>query len=494
MDRRRFLKDSGRAALAAAGLGVARAVSPLPHLAGRTVRVRGRVHAAGKGLPGVAISDGLSIVMTGPDGTYELVSSAARRFVQVSVPSGYRVPVHPTGTARFFVPLAPDDSGEASASFEFERLPRDDARHAILVLGDIQTQDADEVRWFHEQAVPDILETRRSLDGQEVLGLAMGDIMYDNLEFFPDYERAVSRIGVPFFQVVGNHDVDQHEPVDERSSRTFESYFGPRYYSFDRGAIHYVVLDDIFWHGDGYIGYLDLEQLVWLQADLARIETGRTVVVALHIPALGSYFRRDGRSKPDTTRSVTNRDALFRLLEPYRAHVLAGHMHESEHLFEGQRHEHVVGAVCGAWWSGPICGDGTPCGYAVYEVRGEEVGWRYKSAGRPASEQMRVYPRGTDPASRDEILVNIWDWDPGWQVFWYEEGVRRGALAQRKGFDPLSVELHRGPDLPARRKWVEPYPTEHLFYAAASRRARRITIEARDRFGRVYTAEIAGTP
>ena len=31
--------------------------------------------------------------------------------------------------------------------------------------------------------------------------------------------------------------------------------------------------------------------------------------------------------------------------------------------------------------------------------------------------------------------------------------------------DPLSMELHTGPDLPPRRTWVEPYVTDHLFSA-----------------------------
>jgi hypothetical protein len=72
---------------------------------------------------------------------------------------------------------------------------------------------------------------------------------------------------------------------------------------------------------------------------------------------------------------------------------------------------------------------------------------------------------------------------------WYEDGERRGALERRVARDPLSVELHEGPELPPRRKWVEPYPTGHLFYARVSREARRITIEATDRFGRVHTVQ-----
>ena len=33
-------------------------------------------------------------------------------------------------------------------------------------------------------------------------------------------------------------------------------------------------------------------------------------------------------------------------------------------------YEHNHGTVCGGWWTGPICEDGTPRGYGVYEVDG----------------------------------------------------------------------------------------------------------------------------
>jgi hypothetical protein len=315
--------------------------------------------------------------------------------------------------------------------------------------------------------------------------------MFDNLELFPQWERAVARMGIPFFQVVGNHDIVFAERTDERSNVTFERHFGPTYYSFDRGAVHYVVLDDVMWHGAGYLGYVDERQLTWLAADLARVEPGRPVVVFVHIPAQSTRGRRNGERTPGIGESVANREALYRLLEPYAAHVMSGHTHENDHVFEGRVHEHVHGTVCGAWWSGPICWDGTPNGYGVYDVRGEELRWRYKPTGFDASHQMRVYAHGADPRAPDEIIANVWGWDPQWKVVWYEDGTPRGAMSRRTGLDPLSVTLHTGPELPARRKWVESTQTAHLFYAPASRVAREIRVEATDRWGRVYTSTVA---
>jgi len=496
LDRRAFLKAG---ALGAASLFLPESIRgelpplrlrPLPAPA-RPLRIRGQGRSEGRGVGDVPVSDGWDVVTTERDGTFELISSADRDFLRVSVPSGFRIPGNPSGTARFYRPISPDGAGQMGAVFDLERLEESDENHTVLLLADIQTQDAQEMTWFHEQTVPDVQETLRGLGNPEAFGIADGDIMYDHLELYPGFESAVSGMGIPFFQVVGNHDLDQESGIDEDSTRTFTGRFGPRYYSFDRGAVHYVVLDDVFWHGSGYLGYLGSDQLRWLENDLRFVEEGRPVLLACHIPVLGGRHGRTGQPYPTPGISVSNRRVLYRLLEPYQAHILTGHTHENEHVFEEGTHEHVVAAVCGAWWSGPICGDGTPNGYAVYEVRGEEVTWRYKSTGLPFDHQLRVYPHGSDPTAPDEIVANVWDWDPAWSVVWYEDGERRGEMARRGGTDPLSEELHRGEDLPPRRTWVEPFPVGHLFFAPASREAREIRVEATDRFGRVYSAVLA---
>ncbi|MDP2496794.1 MAG: calcineurin-like phosphoesterase family protein [Candidatus Palauibacterales bacterium] len=454
------------------------------------VRVRGRVVGPDGGLEGVAVTDGLDVVTTGEDGRFRLAAGAARGFVYVSIPSGYRIPRSSTGTARFYRRLDPG-AEEQEVLFELQPLRVSDEEHAFLLLADIQTETPEEMARFHERTVPDLKETVADLGAVPTFGLACGDIMYDRLELFDRYERAVSRIDLPFFQAVGNHDLDMEAATDIGSTATFTRRFGPRYYSFDRGAVHYVVLDDVHWHGRGYLGYLDRDQLTWLENDLRHVEPGRRVVVALHIPVLGTSHLRVGRDEPVLRRAVTNRDRLYELLEPYRAHIVSGHTHENEHSFQGPVHEHVSGTVSGAWWTGPICADGTPSGYSVYRARGEHLEWRYRATGRSADHQLRTYPAGSDPQAPDEFVANVWDWDPEWTVVWYEGADRRGRMARRTGRDPLSVELHRGEEKPEKRPWVDPYSTRHLFYAPAPESDAEVVVEATDRFGRTYSARLS---
>ncbi|GMV07290.1 MAG: hypothetical protein AMXMBFR53_35650 [Gemmatimonadota bacterium] len=496
VDRRSFL---AMAAGAVASPAVAERILVDPYARiprvrrGTPLRVRGRVTSRGRGVAGVAVSDGLAVVRTDREGRYEIPSSSDRDFVRVSVPPGYRIPRNATGTARFYHPLAADGRRDVQAAFELERLDGDDARHAFLLLPDVQTEDPWEMDRFHEQTVPDVQATVRALGDRAAFGVACGDIMFDDLSLYPEYERGVERMGIPFFQVVGNHDLDQEGRTDEASTATFSRHFGPRYYSFDRGAVHYVVLDDVFWFGTGYLGYLDRDQLAWLEADLALVEPGRPVVVCLHIPVLGTQHLRRFESRPGQAASVNNREALARVLEAYPAHVLSGHTHENDHNREMGFHEHVSGTVCGAWWSGPICGDGTPNGYSVYEIDGEEVRWRYKGTGLPADHQLRAYLPGSDPRAPQELVANVWDADDGWSVTWYEDGERKGLMARRVGADPVSLVIHPGDQLPPRRPWVDPYP-RYLFYAPVSASAREVRVEATDRFGRTYSAVAGPVP
>jgi hypothetical protein len=459
-------------------------------------QVSGRVVAGGTGLGGVAVTDGWTVVETDADGRFSFRSGPQQPFVYITVPSGTRIPQNEPGTARFYRRIDPDDSGRFTAQFDLQNTERPATEHAFVVLADPQTEDEAEIEKLHAETVPDVQETVQSLGDVPAFGVGNGDIMFDNLELFPDYERAVQRMGIPFWQVVGNHDLDFDSPTDAGSTRTFERHFGPRYYSFDRGDVHYVVLDDVFWPGsdgygsgtDDYIGHIDDAQLHWLQQDLGRLEEGRTVIVFAHIPALSTAFRRRGSDSPSPGGQIMNRQAVYDLLDPFDAHMIFGHVHENEHRFVDGRHEHVVGAACGAWWSGPICWDGAPKGYAVYEIDGTDVSWRYQATGHDADHQMRLYPPGTDANGTGELVANVWDADPAWTVVWFEDGVRRGEMERRVGTDPLSEKLHRGEDTPAKRSWVEPMPTNHLYYAATSNDATRFRVEATDRFGRTYTA------
>jgi len=485
--RRQFLR---RIAGAGAAIGLPAAFGGTPAAATTNVRIRGRVQAKGEGVEGVPVTDGRRIVDTAADGSFELLSSTRQPFVYLSVPAGYRMPTRPTGTAQFYRPIAPDGDGEMNVQFDLAPLRRSDEQHAFLVLADPQTQTEADMQQFRDAVVPAVQDTVAALGDQALFGVTCGDITFDSPELYPQYEAAVQDMGVPFLQVLGNHDMDYGAPSDDGSAQTYRDQFGPTYYSFDRGAVHYVVLDNVFWNQHEYFGYIDDTQLAWLAADLERVEAGRPVVVFQHIPAYSTLSIREGKDRPKITEMVTNRSALYELLAPYDAHLCAGHTHEHEHVLREGVHEHIHGAACGAWWTADICFDGTPRGYGVYEVDGTELSWRYQSADHASDYQLRVYGRGADPTAPNEVVANVWDWDPEWTVMWYEDGVRRGPMAKRVGRDPRAVALFED-DPPERFPWIRPGRTGHLFYAPVASDHGRLRVEVVDRFGRTYTAELS---
>lgn len=122
--------------------------------------------------------------------------------------------------------------------------------------------------------------------------------------------------------------------------------------SFDHGAAHFIVLDDIEWIGaDGerrghYRGGLDETQLAFVRRDLEMVPEDQLIVLFMHVPLF----------------DVGNPQALYRLIEerPFTLSV-SGHTHTQAHRFLGaedgwrgpEPHHHDVHVtVSGSWWSG----------------------------------------------------------------------------------------------------------------------------------------------
>jgi len=423
-----------------------------------------------QGVAGVVVSDGLSSVATTASGEFELVSDTRARFVNLSLPRGYEVP------PRFYEPLVFDAAGEARVAFDLDVAEDDGERHKFLGFGDTQIGNESDVRKL-QHATADV--AKLAARERFAFGVTCGDLVDDALDLFDDYKACVKTIGAPFFQVVGNHDLDAERSAT-RDTRAYERHFGPAYYSFNRGVVHYVVLNDVFWIGGGYIGFISDEQLSWLASDLGHVERGSPVVVFAHIPFSCTVSERIGGKIAPHESQVTNRARVLELLEPFAARFITAHTHENEHVFHDKVHEHVLGTVCGAWWTGPICWDGTPNGFHVFEARGETLSWHFRATGQSPDVQARLYEPGADPSRPHEWIANVWNWDPEWTVVWYEGGDRRGEMSRARGLDPMAVSLYQGEYKPLQRgDWVEPILTDHLFYAHGA----NITVEITDRFG-----------
>ena len=457
----------------------------------KSVTVSGKVTAQGKGIANVVVSDGYSVVKTDVGGRYTFQSAFQSSFVFISLPSGYVIERQANGSAALYQKIN-KKKNTSTYHFELQLAKESDHAHHFIVWADPQIQREEEADLLLSETVPDTIETIKSLKSPHVFGVGCGDLIWDQHQLSSKYNQAVQQTNIPFFQVFGNHDADLEQRSDEKSTATFSEMYGPQYYSFNRGLVHYVVLNDVFFIGKDkeYIGYVTENQLAWLEKDLQFVPKGSTVVVFQHIPSFTRHFERHPEEK-SLGAMVSNRKYLYKLLEPYRAHLMSGHTHFNENVILSENlYEHCHGTVCGAWWSGPICQDGTPSGYGVYHVKGHDISWHYKGTGLSKDIQFRVYKKGEHPDYPTNWSVNIWNWDEQWKAVWLEDGVEKGALVRVRAKDPLSIQLHEGPKLPVKRKWVEPDLTDHLFLFNPSEQAKEITVLVTDRFGNSYTEVI----
>ncbi len=180
----------------------------------------------------------------------------------------------------------------------------------IVVLGDLGYPDSDQraVRKYWSRVEHDLI-------------LIPGDVAYQSgtrrefdRNFFRPYEHILRH--VPVFPAAGNHDNKTADGGPFREVFQLPENGGEagreRWYSFDWGAIHIVVLDTDRIHP---------RQVEWLQADLAKTDLSWKIVV-LHRPPFSSGMHGS---------SLHVRNAFVPIFERNKVQlVFSGHDHNYE--------------------------------------------------------------------------------------------------------------------------------------------------------------------
>ena len=500
----------------------------------------GQLDSGEPGIAGVRVSNGVAVVTTDEEGRYRLpVDDDAIIFI--TKPRGYATPVNRHMLPRFYYIHQPEGSPEGmryagieptgalpdEINFPLVERPEPNRFEAIL-FADTQPQTDRELDYIRDDVVSELIGT------DAAFGMTMGDILFDDLSMFPRYNALIAQIGIPWYNVPGNHELNFEAEDDRHSLETFKRYFGPPYYAFEYAEALFVVLDNIEYKGNGeadpgdvrgsggYEASISRDQLRWLKNELAHVDNDRLIFVATHAP-LGSEFG---------SYTTANREGLFRLLEGRpNLYSVAGHTHTTDHVYFGKEdgfagpgtfHHHVLATVSGSWWSGPFDErgvavsdqrDGTPNGYHVLEVDATDARVRFKGAGKPADYQMRIvfdvahHQLRADAVrdfkagqlldgrlSQDElpaasIVVNLFDGGPRSKVSYrVGEGEYR-ALERSLRKDPYMLEQfarHRD----VKKSWVEATVSTHLFEAdlddSLPPGTHTVTVHAEDEFGRVH--------
>lgn len=471
-----------------------------------------------KGIAGVAISNGTDVVQTAADGSYTLPAGADNIFFVIK-PAGYRVPVNGLNQPQFYYIHKP--SGSPALQYKgveptrklpdrinFPLIPavqNDEFR--MLVFGDPQPYDTTEVDYFYRGLV-------RELEGVEGVefGLSLGDLVGDNLDLFMPYKKAVSHVGIPWYNVMGNHDENYDVKHDSLSDESFERHFGPATYAFNHGKVHFIVLDDILYPdprgGDGYWGGFREDQFRFMENDLKFVPKDHLIVLAFHIP----ISEREGWGAfrgPD-------RDRLFRLLQnfPYTLSMSAHTHFQSQDFFtrkegwlQDKPHHHFnVAASCGDWYSGPLDAQGVPMatmrdgtrkGYVFLNFSGNRFTFDYKVAGEPADYQFELYVPKTVKATRyssAQFAANFFIGAKTDSVFFRVDGGAWKPMRYTEAFDPSYMKLLYEYDFsenpPSGRRPSNPDLCNHLWVARVPVKLEpgmhEIELKGIDMFGREH--------
>ncbi|WP_278035107.1 calcineurin-like phosphoesterase family protein [Flavobacterium nitratireducens] len=508
----------------------------IPDISGKNIK--GVVYSNGKGVPGVVVSDGYEVTVTDSEGRYYLSSLKKAGFVFISVPGNYEVTN--TGSApQFFKRVS--NSLDVIEQRDFSLLKVDNDKHVVLSLADWHLANRNnDLEQFTSKVLPDINATinKYSSDGTKVYALTLGDLTWDGYWYsnnfgLNEYVPYMNKINAPVFNLIGNHDNDPYFANDWDAENKYRDVLGPTYYSFNLGKVHYVVLDSVEYINTGgtqgtigsrnYNERLTNNQLEWLKKDLATITDKSTpIVLAIHTP-LYKQPSLDANGNQINTVDLLNGDVLKNIVSEFtKVHVLSGHTHINYTVEEGNIMEHNTAAICATWWwtgksgyaNNHICKDGSPGGYGIWKMNGNDIKWLYKSIGYTEDYQFRAYdlnsvhitsakyaPNSTDallapysdvyaaPSSNNEVLINVWGYDVQWKIE-VTENNQPLKVSRVKEKDPLHIISYEALRLNAGATPTDAFETEktpHFFKVKATTVNSTLTIKVTDRFGNVYT-------
>ncbi len=380
------------------------------------------------GLRGVRVSDQRSVTATDRKGRWVLPAHEEAVYFVIK-PQGYMTRLSEDNLPRFYYlhketeqlelqgPTVPR-SGPLPASIDFPLTRQiEPDRFEVIVMGDPQPRDIEEVQFYTHDVLEELIGTPAAFV------ITLGDISFDNHTLYPAINRVSGAVGIPFYNTLGNHDANYDGRDTYEHYETWRTFFGPRYYSFDYGPVHFVILADVLFPegGTSYITGLEETQLDWLEEDLSYVPADRLVVLTMHIPL--------GRASqiPDFGRLYELlRDRPHTLSFSAHTHTLTnGFLDEDDGWPGAEPHHHVnAGATCGRWWAGnrdetdiphASCSDGTPNGYFVVTFDGTGYTTRFKAARRPADYQMQI--QAPDEVARirladTPVLVNVFNGSP----------------------------------------------------------------------------------
>lgn len=388
------------------------------------------------GVAGVVVSNGCNTVLTDSAGDYQ-ISLAPTEILFISKPADYSTPVDENNIPQFFYRHYPngtpneitgtsvewlwpviEPTGILPDSIDFPLFPSTMANENFLAHGfaDTQAQYGTGQDMVREELVNPLIGNPYGVK----FGLTVGDVVFDNLGLYERHKAMMGLMDIPQWYLPGNHDMNFESPNGYFANETYKKHFGPTYYSFDYGNVHFVMLNNVEYAGEGkefgrseYRGYINPIQLQWLQSDLNHIPPEKLLVIASHIPLIAEAD--DGISEPTAGPNTENFSELLQILEPFE-HIygLAGHDTSNSFKVEVNHNHgwtgspwiaHTLAEVRGSGWvRGPkdlrgvrdaMMEDGNPNGFYVLKFNNTKL-----------TPEFIPFPSGPDGTNRMRIMLD----------------------------------------------------------------------------------------
>lgn len=518
--------------------------------------VSGRIIADGKGVAGVPVSDGYTIVTTDKAGRYTLETDKKLGYIFYTLPAGYEPDTLKAACEPAIWAHLDNANPDSDEIHDFELFPADNRKFDLVVVTDIHLADrADDIAQFKAGFMPRIREYVKQSE-VPVYTVALGDLSWDRYWYTngygpSDFTETLREVEYPtlFFPVTGNHDNDPAIPegpdTDFKASEPFRRNMAPSYYSFNLGDAHIVVLDDIVYKNEfnpqrkyakgivgnrNYDGYITDEQLDWLRRDLELVaDKSKPLVICMHIPAWRLTFDGKFTAYPSQGKNGENSIKLAETVKDFeKVRVLTGHTHFNTHVTAPDYpniHEDNVSALCCIFWNTKavggrdICSDGSPAAFKVYSFDGKNFTSKFEGIAECDRKPFRIYdmntvkntygndslyikyietyPKRTDYSKFDDnmVLINIFDYEDAGIVTVSEEGEIL-PVERLMADDPMQIAAY--PVELFRQLGKAPVNdavrvNNHMFIARAKTADRPVTVTYTDAYGHT-TTEILERP
>ena len=504
---------------------------------------------AGSPLEGVSVSDGVKTTKTDANGCYYLSSARKYGYVMISQPRGYKSPLN-RSTPQFFRRVGSDKNVPEMNNFVLE--PFDAGTHKAIFFTDchLANRSSNDVQQFRTGFKAELqrAESEAKSSGTPLVALCLGDSSWDeywySLLYQPQsFKEELSGFDIPVYVIPGNHDNDPYVSSDLLSEAPFRRAFGPCYFSFDFGDIHYVCMDNTVFTNkggaDGTVGDLSYsskftsDELRWLRADLQNAPSDCRIVLGVHCHfSTRTYLPDSSHSGPWFNYNMPQSDltALLNYAGKRPLEIVSGHTHQRyTNYFSDTRREQNIAAVCASWWwvgkytngRSNLCQDGVPAGYMVYDVVPGSFTSQFKPVGKDPSYQFRAYdlnnclidratycPKVKDnytlvteeyykgyvhgydePRSDNKVLVNVFNWNTHYKVSITEIGVGKLDVRRVEAYDPLHIihfNCYRMNASSTSMTFVT-NATAHMFEATCSNATNPVLIEVTDEYGNTYS-------